>query len=95
MGRRRFEHLHSELSVAAGRLIPRYALWLHLHGLGRDPENLSREGVLSFARGPMEGFLADHGIHLSPRVERRLMRSLERFDPRHDTPSEVMERLVF
>ena len=48
MGRRRFDHLHSELSVAVGRLVSRYALWLQLRELGWDPEGLSRSQAVVF-----------------------------------------------
>ena len=81
VGRRRFEHLVVELSVAVGRLIPRYALWLTLGELGWNPEALSREAVMSFCDEHLEQFLNDHSMSLAPRKARRLRRCLERFDP--------------
>jgi hypothetical protein len=93
VGRRRFEHLHVELSVAVGSVVPRYELWLHLHALGWNPEELARESIIEFASEHMSGFLADCGLSLSPRAARRLERDLRRFDPSHPTPDEVMRRL--
>ncbi len=92
MGRRRFEHLVVELSVAVGRVIPRYALWLKLGELGWNPEGLSRMAVISFYDGHLQQFLDECGASLSARKARRLRRTLERFDPAQPTPYEHMER---
>ena len=81
MGRRRFEHLVVELSVAAGRSIPRYRLWMRLHDLGWNPEDLEREEVLAFCDGPLGIFLAEVGIRLGGRSIRRLRREVSRFEP--------------
>ena len=92
MSRRLFEYLFVELSVSVGTRIPRYALWLHLHDLGWNPEALKTTEVLSFCDGPMESFLADRGFRLSPRAQSRLRKSLERFDPLRPLPHEILER---
>jgi len=94
MGRRRFAHLHMELSLAAGRLVPRWALWLHLAGRGWHPERLTREAVLAFHRDHLDAFLAEQGLTLSARAARRLGRELARFDPRRPTPEETLARFV-
>lgn len=94
MARRRFEHLHAELSVAVGELVPRYPLWLYLHAQGWDPEDLSREAAIRFAREHMEAFLAGYGWRLAPRASHRLLRTVERFDPSHPSPDEVMSRIL-
>jgi hypothetical protein len=91
--RKRFDHLLVELSVSVGRVVPRYALWLLLQELGHDPELLSREAVLAFLDEQLEAFLAEHDLGLSAREDRRLRRSLERYDPAYPTPYETMERL--
>jgi len=93
LGRRRFEHLYLELSVAVGARVPRYALWMSLHDSGSDPEQLEREDVIAFCDGHLDGFLAARGWHLAPRVRTALCRRLARFDPRHPTPEEFMARL--
>lgn len=92
MGRRRFEHLVVELSVAIGGPIPRYALWLRLGELGWNPEALSHRAVMSFYDEHLQDFLHDCGATLTARKARRLRRSLKRFDPRHLSPYEQMER---
>ncbi len=93
MGRRRFEHLVAELSVALGRLAPRYALWLRLHELGHDPGELGRRAAITFFDEHLEAFLAEHSLRLEARARRRLGRAIAHFDARHPSPLETMERL--
>ncbi len=78
----------TEISVCIGRRIPRYALWLRLHHQGMDPEALSRGAALAFCQGPLQLFLAEHGVLLPARHRRRLLRSVARFDPDLPTPEE-------
>jgi hypothetical protein len=92
VGRRRFEHLVVELSVAVDQEIPRYALWLRLGELGWNPEALSRRAVMSFCDEHLQRFLDECGASLTPRRARRLRRTLDRFDPSQLTPYEHMER---
>jgi hypothetical protein len=86
--RSRFDHLAAEVSVAVGVAIPRYPLWLRLHELGSDPEDLSREDAVDFCAGPLIQFLMDRGYWISPRARRRLVRTMERFDPSVPSPAE-------
>lgn len=88
MGRRRFDHLFAELSVAAGQCLPRYELWLTLHDSGIDPEKLTRRDLLTLCQGVLPAFLAAQGITLSPRRGRALHRELRRYDPALPTPYE-------
>lgn len=92
--RRAFEHFFSELSVELGELAPRYPLWLRMNEVGRHADALQREDVIAFCGTYLEGFLADHGLNLSPRGSRRLARSVARFDPSHPSPYDHMVRLV-
>lgn len=92
MGRRRFDHLVVELSVALERRVPRYALWLELHERGVDPEQLGREDAIAFCREGLEAFLAARGWALGRRARRRLEREIARFQPALPTPYERMER---
>jgi hypothetical protein len=69
------------ISVALRVPIPRYALWLHLHELGCNPEGLTREMALAFCDGPLSGFLAERGLRLTRRALRRLCKEVERYDP--------------
>jgi hypothetical protein len=86
--RRCFDPLYEELSVQLGRLAPRYALWLRLREGGLDPESLTQAEALDFSRQELPGFLAEHGLALTPRASRRLVRAVARHDPRHPTPAE-------
>lgn len=93
MGRRRFDHLFIEISLAVDALVPRYALWLEIHELGFDPNALSGEEATAFCDGPLQRFLSERGFWLSPRSERRVRRAVERYDPRIRTPEEHFARL--
>ncbi|HEX2486776.1 MAG TPA: hypothetical protein VHQ66_15825 [Myxococcota bacterium] len=88
MGRRRFDHLFVETCVAAGRRLPRLALWHALHEAGADPERLGREEALAFARDGLVRFLEGEGIVLRSRERARLERELRRYDPARPTPYE-------
>ncbi|MBW2243875.1 MAG: hypothetical protein JRH01_17990 [Deltaproteobacteria bacterium] len=90
--RRGFDHLHAELSVAAGLALPSYALWLCLREAGRDPERLSRDDLLAALEGELAGFLRDRGLRLAPRRNRGLQRRLRVFDPQTPTPEELLAR---
>jgi hypothetical protein len=91
--RRGFDHLVEELSVAAGRLIPRYPLWLRLRTLGFDPERLDRAAATVFCGAPLEIFLAEYGVRLPARRLLRVRRNVQRFDPSFPTPYERMSAL--
>jgi hypothetical protein len=91
--RRRFEFLHIELSVAVGAVVPRYGLWLFLRARGSDPEQLGRKSTLAFLEHDLDDFLEPNGMCIHPRERRRLTTRMKRFDPRHATPEEVMERM--
>jgi hypothetical protein len=93
VGRRRFDHLVTEISLVVGRRISRYRLWLSFHELGWDPERLSRETALSFCGVPLTRYLAGQGIRISARGRRRLSREVQRFDPSVPTPYERMARI--
>jgi hypothetical protein len=88
VSRRRFDHMVMEISLAVGANIPRYELWLRLHELGCDPEELSAALAAAFCDGPLHVFLAEFGFHLGRRARRRLLRAVERFDPELPTPDE-------
>lgn len=90
--RRVFDHLHAELSVGVGRVVPRYPLWLRLRDLGLDPERLTPVEAVAFCRSGIDGLLRELGLTLAPRPARRLVRELGRFDPTLPTPSERLAR---
>jgi len=93
VARRRFDHLVLEISLAVGSRIPRYDLWLHLHDLGWNPEQLPRGAAVAFCGAPLTRFLADCGLRLTPRGQRRIQRAVRRYDPSIPTPYERMARI--
>jgi hypothetical protein len=86
LGRRRFDHLVAELSVAIGSRVPRYALWLRMHEYGWNPDRLTREQAVAFCGVPLSSFLATRGLRLRSWRQKRLLREMERFDPALPTP---------
>ena len=93
MSRRRFEHLVVELSLAVEKTIPRYRLWLRLHDLGWNPEDLGLEQALIFCDNHVLIFLAESGLKMNSRSVRRLRREVRRFDPNVLTPYERVGEL--
>jgi hypothetical protein len=91
MSRQLFNHLFVELSVCVGTRIPRYALWLRLHDLGCNPEALRLSDALAFCDGPVDTFLADRGFSLTRRAQRRLRKSLAKFDPLRPLPKDLLD----
>jgi hypothetical protein len=94
LGRRRFDNLHIELSVALRVAVSRFDLWMELHECNIDPEHLTQEGAMAFCDGPLESYLHSCGLSLPPRELRRLSRKIERFDPTVATPYERFAALT-
>ena len=88
LGRRRFDNLHVELSVALGVAVSRFDLWMELHDWNIDPERLTREQAMAFCDGPLEYYLHRCGLSLRPRALRRLCRKVRKYDPTLATPYE-------
>jgi hypothetical protein len=93
VSRRRFEHLVVEISLAVEQNIPRYRLWLQMHDLGWNPENLDIEEALSFCDNNLRIYLAECGLKMSSRSVRKLRREIGRFDPNIITPFERMAEI--
>jgi hypothetical protein len=91
--RRGFDHLVEEVSVAVGRRLPRYPLWLRLRAHGFDPERLDRASAIAFCEEPLEGFLREYGVCLPARELVRVRKSVRSFDPEYPTPYERMAAL--
>jgi hypothetical protein len=94
VARRRLDHLHAELCVAAGRRLPRFALWMALAESGARPGSLAHDDVVRFCGGALERFLREREVELPPRRLRRLVRRLARFDARRPTPEERLGSLT-
>lgn len=90
MPRRYFDHMYDEISVAAGKRVSRYGLWLLVWEAGGDPEDLTREQVRAFVDEPLDALLREEGVRLADRIRKRLERTLVGFDPTHPTPAEWM-----
>ena len=88
LGRRRFDNLHAELSVALRIAVPRYDLWLEFHEWNIDPERLTREQAMVFCDGPLASYLHRYGLLLRRRALRRLCRKVGKYDPTIATPDE-------
>jgi hypothetical protein len=93
LDRRRFEHLFVELSMACGRLVPRFRLWLHLREDGADPEALCQGDALAFCDEGIVSFLAAEKLSISRWQHRRLRRAVATFDPELTTPAEILSRV--
>jgi len=93
VSRRRFEHIVVELSLAVEQNIPRYRLWLRMHDLGWNPEDLGLEQALEFCDRHLRIFLAESGLKMTSRSVRRLRKEVGRFDPNVLTPFERMAEL--
>jgi len=94
MGRRRFDRLVLELSVALDRWVPRYPLWQAVHGAGFDPEQWSGPEAERFCTRELPRWLRLNGYSLSETRVIKLARTIARFDPSHLTPEEHFARLA-
>jgi hypothetical protein len=93
MGRRRFDRLILELSLALDRSVPRYSLWQAVHEAGLDPEAWSGAEAQRFCTLELPRWLRREGFALAePRLE-RVARAMVRFDPNQRTPEEHFARL--
>lgn len=94
MLKRYFEHVYSEISVAAGRRVSRYDLWLAIWSAGEDPDDLNQKQVRCFLDSELDDFLREEGLALAPRARKRLEKRLLRFNPDYPTPEECFSRLL-
>ena len=94
MPKRYFEHVYSEISVAVGRRVSRYDLWLAIWSAGEDPDDLSQKQVRCFLDSELDDFLREEGIALDGRARRQLEKRVLRFNPDHPTPAEWFSRLL-
>ena len=92
MSKRYFDHLYNELSVAVGRRVSRYALWLTIWEAGGDPDALTRDDVRRLLDRHLEALLREEGTRLSAWKRRGLARRILQFDPHHPTPEEWLAR---
>ena len=95
MSRRRFDHFHAELSLAADVGLPRYPLWLAFHELGLDPEALTVADLVDFLDFRVPSWLRETGVPTpTDRRLARVRRMVERYDPDRRTPEEQIAALA-
>jgi hypothetical protein len=91
MGRKVFNRLVIEISLAAGHFISRYGLWMYLHELDVDPEQMTVEEAAALCGMPLRRFLASQGIRLEPEGLERLERQIRRINPYRSDPYDRLE----
>ncbi len=90
MGDRKvFNYLHEELSVLAGRFIPRMSLWEEFDSFASFSVYPSKEIALRFLRDGSAQVLQE----IPEKKLRRLTKRFERWDPNADTPEEIFARI--
>jgi hypothetical protein len=92
MGRRVFNRLVVEISLAVGHCVSRYALWMYLHQLGFDPEQMTARDAAALSGAPLQRFLAEQGLRVETGELRKLERQLARINPYRPEPYERLER---
>jgi hypothetical protein len=96
MGRRVFNRLVIEISLSVGHCVSRYALWLYLHELDLDPEEMTAGDAAELCGVRLRRFLAAEGIRLEPGELHKLERRIRGINPYRPDPYdriEGMERL--
>jgi hypothetical protein len=94
MGRRRFDRLVMELSLAVDRCVPRYSLWQAVQAAGFDPERWSGPDAERFCARELPRWLRHNGYALAEPRLAKLTRSIARFDPSQLSPEEHFARLA-
>ena len=89
MSRKVFDYLHTELSVLAGKFLPRMDLWDEFDSFAHFDVHPSKEIALRFLREGKAPIL--QGI--PERKLRRLTKRFERWDPDADTPEQIFSRI--
>jgi len=87
--RKVFDHLHEELSVLAGRFIPRMDLWGEFDAYAHFSVYPTKEIALRFLEDRKAQILQE----IPERKLRRLAKRLARWDPDAATPDEIFARI--
>lgn len=86
MGRRVFNRLVIEISLAVRHCVSRYALWVYLHELDVDPEQMTAKDAAEFCGIRLRRYLATQGIRLEPSELLRLERQIRGINPYRPDP---------
>ncbi len=87
--RKIFDYLHTELSVLAGKFIPRMELWEEFDAFDCFSVYPTKEIALRFIRDGKAQVLQE----IPEKKLRRLTKRVERWDPNQDTPEEIFARI--
>src|SRR5262245_61869387 len=93
MGRRIFNRMVIEISLAVGHCVRRHALWRLMHERRVDPEQMAGEEVAAFCGLPLRRFLASQGLHLGAAELQRLEQQLLEINPYRPDPYDRIEGL--
>jgi len=93
MGRKIFNRMVIEISLAVGHFVSRNALWVLMHERGVDPEQMTAEEVAAFCGLPLRRFLASQGLRLEPAGVQQLERQLRGINPYRPDPYDRIEGL--
>jgi len=93
MGRRVFNQLVVEISLAVGHFISRYALWVYVHELDLDPEQMTARDAADLCGVRLRRFLAAQGIRLEPGELQKLERRIRGINPYRPDPYDRVEGL--
>jgi hypothetical protein len=91
MGRRVFNQLVVEISLAFGHCISRYALWVYLHELDVDPEQMTARDAANLCGVRLRRFLASQGLRIEPGELLRLERRIRAINPYRPDPYDRVE----
>ena len=93
MGRRVFNRLVIEISLSVGHCISRYALWVYLHELEIDPEQMTARDAAALCGVRLRRFIAAEGIRLEPGELHRLEQQIRGINPYRPDPYDRVEGL--
>jgi hypothetical protein len=93
MGRRIFNRMVIEISLAVGHCVSRRALWVLMRERQVDPDQMAGEDVVAFCGLPLRRFLASQGLHLRPLELQRLERQLRGINPYRPDPYDRVDGL--
>jgi len=91
MGRRIFNRMLIEISLAAGHCVSRHALWMWMHERKVDPEQMTGDEVDAFCGLSLRRFLASQDVRLDAEELRHLERQLRGINPYRPDPYDRIE----
>ena len=93
MGRRIFNRMLIEISLAVGHCVSRHALWMCMHELEVEPEQMTGQEVAAFCGLPLRRFLASQGLRLDAIDLKHLEQRMRQINPYRPDPYDRVEGL--